>query len=243
MIGLSGTLTAASLAQAELIKTLLPRHVQLTRSEPGCLRFDVFATEDPFVWQVDELFLDQSAFDAHQSRTKDSDWGQETAEISRDFRTFGTEVKIRNETPRDTPEILTLLAEAFGGVAEARLVQMLREDGDLAISLVAEAGGQVLGYVALSPLHSERAALALGPLAVTPRAQGLGIASTLVQAAIERAADQIIVVLGEPDFYGRFGFRQVNWDSPYSGSFLQAIGPNLPERARIVHAPAFSSLV
>ena len=242
MIGLTGQLSASSLSEAEIIQTHLPRHVRLSRNEPGCLRFDIRATDDPFVWQLDELFIDEEAFAAHQARTLASEWASLSAGISRDFRKFPAEVIVRDERPEDTSAILSLLAESFDGVSEARLVQTLREDGDLTYSLVAEAGGAILGHVVMSPLSSELPALALAPLAVAPRAQGRGIASQLIRTAIARAPEHLIVVLGEPDFYARFGFRQVNWDSPYSGPFLQALGPNLPERAKIAHAPAFASL-
>ncbi|MDN3711073.1 GNAT family N-acetyltransferase [Paracoccus cavernae] len=242
MIGLTGTLIASSLAEAETIQTHLPRHLRLSRNEPGCLRFDISLTEDPFVWQIDVLFIDEAAFVAHQERTLASEWGRLSADITRDFTKFAANIELRDERPEDTAAILSLLAETFDGVSEARLVQTLREDGDLAYSLIAEAGGAILGHLALSPLASARPALAIAPLAVMPRAQGRGIASELIRFAIERAPEHLLVVLGEPDFYGRFGFRQVNWDSPFAGPLLQARGPNLPERARIAHAPAFASL-
>lgn len=242
MIGVTGTLEASSLAEAELIRTHLPRHLRLSRNEAGCLRFDAFATEDPFVWQLDALYIDEAAFAEHRTRTKDSEWGQLSQGIRRDLTSFAAHIELRDERPEDTAAILSLLAETFDGVSEARLVQTLREDGDLTYSLVAEAGGAILGHLALSPLASARPALAMAPLAVMPRAQGRGIASKLIRFAIERAPEHLLVVLGEPDFYGRFGFRQVNWDSPFAGPLLQALGPDLPERARIAHAPAFASL-
>ncbi len=242
MIGSTGRLVASSLAEAEMIQLHLPRHLRLSRNEAGCLRFDAQPTDDPFAWQIDKLFIDEAAYDAHQRRTVDSEWGRLSAGVTRDFTKFAAPVELRDERPEDTAAILSLLAETFDGVSEARLVQTLREDGDLAYSLVAEAGGAILGHLALSPLASTRPALALAPLAVMPRAQGRGIASQLIRFAIARAPEHLLVVLGEPDFYGRFGFRQVNWDSPFAGPLLQAMGPNLPDRARIAHAPAFASL-
>ncbi|AGT08997.1 GNAT family N-acetyltransferase [Paracoccus aminophilus] len=242
MIRLTGTLSASSLSEAETIRSHLPKHISLSRHEPGCLRFDVVQTDDPFVWALDELFIDDAAFAAHQARTSASEWGDKTRGIARDFKKLDAIIQIREELSTDIPQTLTLLAETFDGVDEARVVQMLREDGDLEVSLVAEAGGAILGHTALSPLQSERPALALAPLAVLPRAQGHGIASALVREAIRRAGDRIVVVLGEPDFYCRFGFQPVNWESRYAGPFLQAVGPELPERMRITHAPAFSCL-
>lgn len=70
----------------EAVKTALPIHVALTRAERGCLAFDVVPcprTEHRFL--VSELFVDQQAFDAHQTRTKQSGWAKVTAGIPRDY--------------------------------------------------------------------------------------------------------------------------------------------------------------
>ncbi|WP_312529100.1 GNAT family N-acetyltransferase [Paracoccus sp. (in: a-proteobacteria)] len=242
MIGLSGTISASSLAEADIIRSHLPRHIRLTRNELGCLRFDAQVTDDPFVWQIDEVFLDEAAFQAHQTRNQTSEWYQVTAGFARSFTKFDAQVQIRDEEAGDTFSVLSLLAETFDGVREARLLQNLREDGDLAHSLVADAGGAILGHLALSRLRAEHPALALAPLAVLPRAQRRGIASALIGAAIARAQEQYLVVLGEPDFYSRFGFNPVAWESPFAGPCLQARGHNLPLRNRISPAPAFESL-
>lgn len=63
----------------------LPRHIQLTHAEPGCLSFDVQPTDDPFEWIVAERFADQAAFSAHQARVRASEWGRATAGIERDY--------------------------------------------------------------------------------------------------------------------------------------------------------------
>ncbi len=242
MIGLSGTITASSLAEADLIRAHLPRHIRHSRNELGCLRFDAVATEDPFVWQFDEVFLDEAAYLAHETRKETSEWYSLTSGLQRNFTKFPVTIQIRDEEPADTFAVLALLAETFGGVGEARLVQNLRDDGDLAHSLVADAGGAILGHVALSRLRSGQSALALAPLAVAPRAQRRGIAGQLIHAAIACSDVDYLIVLGDPDFYSRFGFRPVAWDSPYSGPCLQALGRDLPLRNKIVHAAAFDNL-
>jgi quinol monooxygenase YgiN len=84
-VTLTGRLICATAAEAARVRAHLPDHIRLTRAEPGCLRFDVVATDDPLVWQVDETFIDQAAFDAHQARTQASRWARETAGIARDF--------------------------------------------------------------------------------------------------------------------------------------------------------------
>jgi len=84
-IELTGRLVCASPAEAEVVIRHLPRHVELTRSEPGCVRFEVERTDDPLVWSVSERFVDRAAFDAHQARVRESEWGREAAAIARDY--------------------------------------------------------------------------------------------------------------------------------------------------------------
>ncbi len=89
MITLTGRLFCANAIEADLVVTLLPDHIRLTRAEPGCLSFTVLRTEDPLVWQVDEAFTDHAAFEAHQRRTRASAWHKATAHLRRDYRTTG----------------------------------------------------------------------------------------------------------------------------------------------------------
>ncbi|MGO1410237.1 MULTISPECIES: putative quinol monooxygenase [unclassified Microbacterium] len=86
---LRGRLVCASGAEVDIVREHLPRHVELTRAEPGCVRFDVHATDDPLVWQVDEVFADSAAFEAHQERVAASDWGRVTAGIERRYEIEG----------------------------------------------------------------------------------------------------------------------------------------------------------
>ncbi|WP_371823337.1 GNAT family N-acetyltransferase [Paracoccus sp. Z118] len=151
-------------------------------------------------------------------------------------------VPIRPERSEDRAVVAQLLRAAFDGPAEAALVDALRHDGDLDLSLVAEDNGRIAGHLALSPLDAPFPALALAPLAVSPERQRQGIGSALVRAAIAARPGHTLVVLGDPAYYSRFGFVPVGWDSPYAGPYLQARGPHLPERARIAHAPAFAAL-
>lgn len=85
-IRLTGRLICADADQAGIVRAHLPEHIRLTRAEPGCLSFDVTPTADPLVWQVAELFTDRAAFDAHQTRTRASDWWRATAAIPREFQ-------------------------------------------------------------------------------------------------------------------------------------------------------------
>ncbi|MEQ3626451.1 MAG: putative quinol monooxygenase [Celeribacter sp.] len=86
MIRLTGTLTCPTPEDIALVKRHLPEHIRLTRAEPGCLSFEVSARADaPSLYDVSELFRDEAAFDAHQTRTRASDWFHATAHLPRDF--------------------------------------------------------------------------------------------------------------------------------------------------------------
>ncbi|MFV0384027.1 GNAT family N-acetyltransferase [Paracoccus sp. (in: a-proteobacteria)] len=241
MIALSGRLICADAAQMMTALSLLPDHMELSRAEAGCLRFDLWQDEDPLVWNLTELVADAQAFAAHQSRTTDSVWGRDSAGMARDFQRREVMPAIRPERPADQTAIDALHQIAFGGPDEATLVRALRDQGDLTLSLLAVAAGTVLGHVALSPLDADRPALALGPVAVLPKAQGMGIGAALVRAALGACGDRSLVVLGDPAFYRRFGFAPADLDSPYAGPHLQMLG-DLPSGSRIRHASAFAAI-
>ncbi|WP_440713730.1 putative quinol monooxygenase [Gordonia sp. FQ] len=82
---LTGRLICTDAEQRDIVLRHLPRHVELTRAEPGCLLFDVEQTADPLVWQVREEFADSGAFEAHQRRVASSAWGRATLGIRRDY--------------------------------------------------------------------------------------------------------------------------------------------------------------
>lgn len=84
-VALRGRLICADAAEAEIVVQHLPRHIELSRAEPGCVSFEVDRTDDPLVWRVAELFSDHDTFDAHQARGRSSEWGRATAAITRDY--------------------------------------------------------------------------------------------------------------------------------------------------------------
>lgn len=84
-VGLKGLLVCANSDEAAVVLHHLPRHIELTNAEAGCLRFDVESTNDPLVWDVSERFVNQEAFDAHQARVRASEWGRATSGIARDY--------------------------------------------------------------------------------------------------------------------------------------------------------------
>lgn len=84
MIHLVGKLICKDEAEAALVATYLPEHIRLSRAEPGCLSFEVPQIAR-LVWEVRESFTDRAAFDAHQTRTKASEWFRQTAAIAREY--------------------------------------------------------------------------------------------------------------------------------------------------------------
>jgi len=132
---------------------------------------------------------------------------------------------IRKEKGADGPEISRLQHAAFlnhpqhapgAESTEHLIVERLRRAGALALSLVAEDGGRLTGHIALSPARVGDCAegwLLLGPVGVLPELQGRGIGSALVREALREAQDagsQGVVLVGDPGFYSRFGFRSFN---------------------------------
>jgi putative acetyltransferase len=157
---------------------------------------------------------------------------------------------VRDERPGDEAAIGQVLATAFGGDAEVRLVQGLREAGDGVVELVALDAGEIVGHVLLSRMRAPFPALALAPLAVRPDRQHRGVGSALARQAIGRAKDEgwaAIFVLGAPGYYGRFGFDvplAEGFVSPYAGEHFMALALSpLPVlRGELRHAPAFADL-
>lgn len=123
---------------------------------------------------------------------------------------------IRDETPGDTTAITEVINEAFRTVPyacgrEAAIVLALRAAGALTLSLVADEAGTVTGQLAASDarIGAQAGWHLIGPLAVLPAWQGRGLGSALMYAAIDRLrpAGHGIALVGNPAFYGRFGFR------------------------------------
>ena len=241
MFGLTGRLICQDAGQMMTALSLLPDHIRLSREEPGCLHFDLWQDEDPLVWHLSELFVDADAFAAHGARTKASDWGRESADFQFQLDRHEVTPVIRRETRQDLDAIDALLHDAFGGDDEARVVRKLRQDGDLALSLVADAAGTLIGQVGMSPLEAEAPAYALAPLSVAPKAQRLGIGAALVHQAVVWAETAAVVVVGAPAYYGPLGFKPADLASPYAGLAMQMIG-DLPKGSAIRHAPAFMTL-
>src|SRR6185369_9113706 len=116
---------------------------------------------------------------------------------------------VRLETTGDVVAIRAIAEAAFLQSAEAQLVDDLRDAGDSVFSLVAVEGETIVGHAMFSRLQAPFPALALGPVAVLPGRQRMGVGSRLIREGIvgcEAAGWVGIFVLGDPTFYRRFGF-------------------------------------
>ena len=125
---------------------------------------------------------------------------------------------IRNEQAQDIEAISRLTEVAFrnevhSSHTEHFIVNALRRTGQLSISLVAAEHDEILGHVAISPVSISSGVTGwygLGPISVRPDRQGKGIGSALMRAALQQLRQQGAagcVVLGDPAYYGRFGFK------------------------------------
>lgn len=162
-------------------------------------------------------------------------------------------MSIRAAMPRDREAIRLVEEHAFGQQAEAGLVDALVADGDAVVELVAEEDGQVLGHILFSRLFVEKgarkfAAVALAPLAVRPSFHGTGIGGALIREAhirLKEAGETLSIVLGDPAYYGRFGYshaRAGKFESDLQGEALQALAwGDAPETGRLVYASAFGT--
>ena len=128
-------------------------------------------------------------------------------------------MRVRPEQPADIPAITAVTISAFAlaehaGHNEHIIVDALRRSRQLALSLVAEDdNGVVIGHVAVSPVSisdGTRDWHGLGPISVVPARQGRGVGTMLMHAALKalRQLDAAgCVVVGDPRYYSRFGFR------------------------------------
>jgi putative acetyltransferase len=136
-----------------------------------------------------------------------------------------TDAAIRIERPADHPAIRQVNEAAFGDTEEATLVEALRANGAILLSLVAETPGGVIGHA----LFSRIPAVALAPVAVRPAHQRHGIGGQLIRAGLEQMrshGERIVIVVGHPEYYPRFGFsseRARDLDSPFPSDAFMAL--------------------
>ncbi len=165
-------------------------------------------------------------------------------------------IVVREETSEDRNAVRAVNVAAFGSDAEADLVESLHAGGNVMFGFVAEVEGEVVGHVLFSWLPIETAvetiqAATLAPLAVLPEWQGKEIGTALVRHGLARCRERgvpAVIVLGDPAYYGRFGFRAETArgvQTPWSGPHLMAVElvpAGLTERQGVARYPAaFSS--
>ena len=164
-------------------------------------------------------------------------------------------IVIRSEQPGDEADIYAVHAASFPTSAEAQLVNLLRDAARLSVSLVAEADGALVGHVAFSPVsaRNDTVGAGLGPIAVLRQHRGKRIAGQLIEAGLaecQSAGFGWMVVLGDPEFYARFGFGPASafgLADEYGGGpafqALELIPGRLPRGAGLVrYAPEFASV-
>ena len=123
-------------------------------------------------------------------------------------------IATRPEQPGDAAVVSAVHIEAFGRPTEARIVERLRQAPGLYLGLVATDGDQIVGHILFTPvtLRGDRSSdlvLALAPMAVRPAWQRRGIGGALVRAGLQACRDaghDVVLVVGHPAFYPRFGF-------------------------------------
>jgi putative acetyltransferase len=127
---------------------------------------------------------------------------------------------IRDERPSDVDAITEVTIAAFrtcphGDHTEQFIISALRAANALAVSLVAEIEGRVVGHIAFSPVTISDASCdwyGVGPVSVLPEYQRQGIGSALINEGLrllKGTGANGCVLVGDPDYYVRFGFRSL----------------------------------
>lgn len=160
---------------------------------------------------------------------------------------------IRPEVPADAPAVRSVLEAAFLGGCEARLVDLIRERGRAQVSLVAELQGEIVGHILFSEVTIGAArGTGLAPVCVVPAQQKRGIGKALVNAGLEACRKLGLpwcVVLGDPAYYGQFGFvnaarlgiaNEYNADEHFMVQELRA--GSLPVEGLAKYLPEFGEL-
>lgn len=164
-------------------------------------------------------------------------------------------MNVRSELPSDRVDIHALHVASFPTEAEAVLVDRLRASGSLVVSLVAVGEKQILGHAAFSPVRTESTAdgVGLGPVAVLPEYRWRGIGAVLIRRGLEHCEQRglgFVVVLGDPQYYQRFGFQPASRfglrDEFGGGDAFQVLelrpGGLPPEGGLVRYAPEFAGV-
>lgn len=157
---------------------------------------------------------------------------------------------IRKETAADIEVITEITTIAFKTLAisnhtEQFIIKALRAANALAVSLVAEVEGKVVGHVAFSPVTiSDHTAgwYGLGPVAVLPEYQGEGIGKALINTGLsllKESGGQGCALVGDPDYYQRLGFRNypelIHEGIPHEVFLALPFGEKIPRGLMVFH--------
>jgi putative acetyltransferase len=169
--------------------------------------------------------------------------------------TTGDGVSIRSELPADIEGIYAVHSASFPTVAEAALVNALRAAGQLSISLVAVERDQLIGHIGFSPISVDGVPVGLGlaPVAVQLAYRQRGVAARLIRHGLQlcrEAGTGLVVVLGDPRYYHRFGFepaRRLALRDEYKGGdafqALELVRGSVPSGGGLVrYSPAFAAV-
>ena len=141
---------------------------------------------------------------------------------------------LRRETPDDRHAIHSLTSQSFARPDEAGLIDALRAERAILLSLVAELDNRIVGHILFTRMWIETTAapipaVALAPMAVLPTHQRKGIGAKLIRHGLEELrlhGERIVIVLGHPDYYPRFGFsvdKAQLLDSPFPRAAFMAM--------------------
>ena len=165
---------------------------------------------------------------------------------------------IRDEREEDYEAVYAVNAAAFETTAEAKLVEMLRQQARPFISLVAENEDGIIGHIMFSPVtlsgHPELMLMGLGPVAVAPAHQREGAGGLLIRVGLARCREMgitAVFLLGHPDYYPRFGFVpsvafgiDSEYDVPAEAFMALELQSNGLEgkTGRVTYHPAFNTV-
>ena len=165
---------------------------------------------------------------------------------------------IRPETLEDKEAVRFVNEQAFGRAGEANLVELLHAKHKVVLSLVAVQEEQIVGHILFCPVVIEGkpesyAAVGLGPMSVLPQFQGQGIGSALVRSGFValRQIHQVVIVLGHPEFYSRFGFSPASsfgigcqFDVPDEAFMLAELLPDViaGRSGTVIYPPEFNEV-
>ena len=162
-------------------------------------------------------------------------------------------MEIRAEKESEINQITEIHNKAFNNPDEGKIVENLRKNGNLTISLVCEINGTLAGHIAYSPVinqNNKTMGIGLGPVAVLPSIQNQGIGSQLIEYANKNAFNmnfRKIFVLGYPKYYYRFGFvlaKEYNYYCEFDseGNHFMDLGAQTkePEKTIVYYCEEFN---